>query len=527
MAADPARSSAHLPDWSRRWSRRLSTRAGSCRAGRPSWAGATRGRSAASSTSKAFERARVPRTTNPQGLGIIAPSSILDYPQPEQVQAYALPILRGEKAGCLQHEQAGHRQRPRRARDARRAARRPLVLNGRKDLDLGRELRRLLLPVLPHRPRSAEAPRHQRGAGRDGPPRRPGEAAARDRGPPSSRTSTRCSSARSRCPRASSSGRRTTAGRWRAARLRTSADSGVAQRGARPAGVRRASDRERAEPAREAGPDPARRARQPGSTGAPGRTRRPRAASATAASRSWCAAATRPSRRVVELDEQRGAPARHASRPPSSRGARGLDASPAARPLHGVDGAAGAYASSRLTSAARSRRARPRSSATSSPRRCSGYRSARQGDRRTRPGRGRSTARTAASQCRSRSPVPRFRTKRGCAPLDTCTRMRWPFRKRCAVGQRDAHGERVGALAPAARLDPLDAVAEVRRAAALVHVAAWPRYMNDEAGIVWLSRIFEHFRRVAWWTSPSLSGAGSTRVRRRSCCRSSARACFR
>ncbi|MCC6867856.1 MAG: VWA domain-containing protein [Burkholderiales bacterium] len=24
-------------------------------------------------------------------------------------------------------------------------------------------------------------------------------------------------------------------------------------------------------------------------------------------------------------------------------------------------------------------------------------------------------------------------------------------------------------------------------------------YMNDEAGIVWLTRIFEHFRRVAWW----------------------------
>ncbi|MCC7041657.1 MAG: VWA domain-containing protein [Burkholderiales bacterium] len=24
-------------------------------------------------------------------------------------------------------------------------------------------------------------------------------------------------------------------------------------------------------------------------------------------------------------------------------------------------------------------------------------------------------------------------------------------------------------------------------------------YMNDEAGIVWLKRIFEHFRRVAWW----------------------------
>jgi alkylation response protein AidB-like acyl-CoA dehydrogenase len=51
-------------------------------------------------------RAGVPRTTNPQGLGIIAPS-ILDYGNPEQVERYALPILRGERAGCLGMSEPG------------------------------------------------------------------------------------------------------------------------------------------------------------------------------------------------------------------------------------------------------------------------------------------------------------------------------------------------------------------------------------------------------------------------------------
>ncbi len=33
----------------------------------------------------------------------------------------------------------------------------------------------------------------------------------------------------------------------------------------------------------------------------------------------------------------------------------------------------------------------------------------------------------------------------------------------------------------------------------LVQAGGSVEYMNDEPGIVWLSRIFEHFRRVAWW----------------------------
>ena len=32
----------------------------------------------------------------------------------------------------------------------------------------------------------------------------------------------------------------------------------------------------------------------------------------------------------------------------------------------------------------------------------------------------------------------------------------------------------------------------------LVQQGGSVEYMNDEAGIVWLTRIFEHFRRVIW-----------------------------
>jgi alkylation response protein AidB-like acyl-CoA dehydrogenase len=51
-------------------------------------------------------KARVPRTTNVQGLGIIAPS-ILDYGTPDQVERYAMPILRGEATACLGMSEPG------------------------------------------------------------------------------------------------------------------------------------------------------------------------------------------------------------------------------------------------------------------------------------------------------------------------------------------------------------------------------------------------------------------------------------
>ena len=51
-------------------------------------------------------RAGVPRTTNPQGLGIVCPS-ILDYGSPDQIERYAMALLRGEKSACLGMSEPG------------------------------------------------------------------------------------------------------------------------------------------------------------------------------------------------------------------------------------------------------------------------------------------------------------------------------------------------------------------------------------------------------------------------------------
>ena len=91
-----------------------STPAGSCRAGRPSAAAATPARSRRSSTSRSWPRPRVPRTTNVQGLGIVAPS-ILDYGtrRPDPRLRHADPARRDDR--LPRHERARRRQRPRRA----------------------------------------------------------------------------------------------------------------------------------------------------------------------------------------------------------------------------------------------------------------------------------------------------------------------------------------------------------------------------------------------------------------------------
>jgi alkylation response protein AidB-like acyl-CoA dehydrogenase len=106
MAADPARSSAHVPGWARAWARRLFDAGWLV----PGWPPERGGRNAGPVEQLVYleelHHARVPRTTNPQGLGIIAPS-ILDYGSPEQIERYAMPILRGERAGCLGMSEPG------------------------------------------------------------------------------------------------------------------------------------------------------------------------------------------------------------------------------------------------------------------------------------------------------------------------------------------------------------------------------------------------------------------------------------
>jgi alkylation response protein AidB-like acyl-CoA dehydrogenase len=106
MAADPALSSGHAPGWARRWTRRMFDAGWLV----PGWPPERGGRNATPTQQLVYleemARAGVPRTTNPQGLGIVAPS-ILDYGSPEQIERYAMAILRGEKSACLGMSEPG------------------------------------------------------------------------------------------------------------------------------------------------------------------------------------------------------------------------------------------------------------------------------------------------------------------------------------------------------------------------------------------------------------------------------------
>jgi alkylation response protein AidB-like acyl-CoA dehydrogenase len=106
MAADPAVSSAHVPEWAARWTRRMFDAGWLV----PGWPPERGGRNAGPVEVLVYleelTKAGIPRTTNPQGLGIIAPS-ILDYGSEDQVRDYALPVLRGERSACLGMSEPG------------------------------------------------------------------------------------------------------------------------------------------------------------------------------------------------------------------------------------------------------------------------------------------------------------------------------------------------------------------------------------------------------------------------------------
>ncbi len=106
MAADPSISTGHAPDWARRWTRQMFDAGWLV----PGWPPELGGRNAGPIETLVYieelARAKVPRTTNVQGLGIVAPS-ILDYGSEAQIRDYAMPILRGEKTACLGMSEPG------------------------------------------------------------------------------------------------------------------------------------------------------------------------------------------------------------------------------------------------------------------------------------------------------------------------------------------------------------------------------------------------------------------------------------
>jgi alkylation response protein AidB-like acyl-CoA dehydrogenase len=106
MDADPALSSAHAPEWARRWTKRMFDDGWLV----PGWPPERGGRNAGPVETLVYmeelTKAGVPRTTNPQGLGIVTPS-ILDYGTEAQIRDYAMPVLRGERTACLGMSEPG------------------------------------------------------------------------------------------------------------------------------------------------------------------------------------------------------------------------------------------------------------------------------------------------------------------------------------------------------------------------------------------------------------------------------------
>ena len=96
----PKQSSADLPDWAREWQRTLFDAGWLV----PGWPPELGGRNANPMQQMIYfeemSRREIPRSLNPQGLGIIAPS-IKDHGTPEQVERFLLPTLRAEIAWCL------------------------------------------------------------------------------------------------------------------------------------------------------------------------------------------------------------------------------------------------------------------------------------------------------------------------------------------------------------------------------------------------------------------------------------------
>lgn len=100
VMAEPKRSSAHLPTWARHFQRALFDGGWLV----PGWPAELGGRDATPVQQMIYfeemSRRAIPRSLNPQGLGIIAPS-IRDYGTDAQRDQFLLPTLRAEISWCL------------------------------------------------------------------------------------------------------------------------------------------------------------------------------------------------------------------------------------------------------------------------------------------------------------------------------------------------------------------------------------------------------------------------------------------
>jgi alkylation response protein AidB-like acyl-CoA dehydrogenase len=106
VLSQPKESSAHLPDWARAWQQTLFDGGWLV----PGWPPELGGRNATATQQMIYfeemSRREIPRSLNPQALGIIAPS-IRDYGTDEQRERFLVPTLRAEIAWCLGMSEPG------------------------------------------------------------------------------------------------------------------------------------------------------------------------------------------------------------------------------------------------------------------------------------------------------------------------------------------------------------------------------------------------------------------------------------
>jgi alkylation response protein AidB-like acyl-CoA dehydrogenase len=100
MDEQPSRSTGDVPAWARRWAGRLFAAGWLV----PAWPPERGGRNAGPVETlvylEAFATSGVPRTTNPQGLGIVAPT-LFDHGSEQQIRDVAMPLLRAELSACV------------------------------------------------------------------------------------------------------------------------------------------------------------------------------------------------------------------------------------------------------------------------------------------------------------------------------------------------------------------------------------------------------------------------------------------
>jgi len=104
--AEPKLSSAHLPAWARAWQRRLFDAGWLV----PGWPPELGGRNATPVQQMIYfeelSQGQIPRSLNPQGLSICAPS-VQDHGTPAQRERWVLPTLRAEITWCLGMSEPG------------------------------------------------------------------------------------------------------------------------------------------------------------------------------------------------------------------------------------------------------------------------------------------------------------------------------------------------------------------------------------------------------------------------------------